>query len=219
MNKKIIIISTIILIFLFHKVIISRIALSAFEKWMDKDIKIEKFDILYSKNEIILNDINVFNDETNFYEKVFSAKRIKVKFRPKSIFTDLIIIENLKILDPVININFKILDEKKEIIDDNIGILKNLDNKSNPKIYPKKIIDINFLVMKMKLDDFKINIYRSDIKKEINFNLSNINFAPFGNEKGYQHYKDIFKIILIDIVMKIPDIDLKQKILKKYKIH
>ena len=73
--------------------------------------------------------------------------------------------------------------------------------------------------MKMKLDDFKINIYRSDIKKEINFNLSNINFAPFGNEKGYQHYKDIFKIILIDIVMKIPDIDLKQKILKNIKFN
>ncbi len=219
MSKKIILISIIIILILFHKIIISRIALSAFEKWMDKDIKIEKFDISYSGNEIILNGINVFNNEKNFYEKVFSAKRIKVKFQPKSIFSDLVIIENLKILDPVININFKILDEKKGIIDDNIGILKNLDNKSNPKIYPKKIIDINFLVMKMKLDNFGINIYRSDIKKEINFNLSNINFAPFGNEKGYQHYKDIFKIILIDIVMRIPDRDLKQKVLEKYKIH
>tara|TARA_Y100001970_G_scaffold273086_1_gene370767 strand:+ start:1545 stop:2204 length:660 start_codon:yes stop_codon:yes gene_type:complete len=218
MSKKIILISIIIILILLHKIIISRIALSAFEKWMDKDIKIEKFDISYSGNEIILNGINVFNNEKNFYEKVFSAKRIKVKFQPKSIFSDLVIIENLKILDPVININFKILDEKKGIIDDNIGILKNLDNKSNPKIYPKKIIDINFLVMKMKLDNFGINIYRSDIKKEINFNLSNINFAPFGNEKGYQHYKDIFKIILIDIVMRIPDRDLKQKVLKKYKI-
>ena len=219
MSKKIILISIIIILILLHKIIISRIALSAFEKWMDKDIKIEKFDISYSGNEIILNGINVFNNEKNFYEKVFSAKRIKVKFQPKSIFSDLVIIENLKILDPVININFKILDEKKGIIDDNIGILKNLDNKSNPKIYPKKIIDINFLVMKMKLDNFGINIYRSDIKKEINFNLSNINFAPFGNEKGYQHYKDIFKIILIDIVMRIPDRDLKQKVLEKYKIH
>ena len=41
MNKKIIIISTIILIFLFHKVIISRIALSAFEKWMNLINKME----------------------------------------------------------------------------------------------------------------------------------------------------------------------------------
>ena len=42
-------------------------------------------------------------------------------------------------------------------------------------------------------------------------------FAKFGNELGYQHYKDIFKIILLDFVMRISDQDLRKMIKKYYK--
>ena len=201
MNKKIIAVSLIILILLFHKLIIFKFTLSAFEKWVKKDIKIEKFDILYSQKKIVLNGVNVLNNNNNFYKKVFFAEKIEIIFQPKSIISNLILIDSLVINNPVMNINFKILNEKEEIIDDNIGVLKNLKNKNNPKIYPKKITDINFLIMKMNLENFKINIFRSDIKKEIKINSSNFNFAPFGNEKGYQHYKDIFRFILVDIIM------------------
>ena len=41
-------------------------------------------------------------------------------------------------------------------------------------------------------------------------------FKKFGNELGYQHYKDVFKIILIDLVMRIPDQELKKNIKKYY---
>ena len=34
------------------------------------------------------------------------------------------------------------------------------------------------------------------------------------NEKGYQHYKDVFKLILFDLVSRISDPELK-KLLKK----
>ncbi len=42
-----------------------------------------------------------------------------------------------------------------------------------------------------------------------------MSFGKFGNELGYKHYKDIFKIILIDLVMRISDQKLK-RIIKSY---
>ena len=96
-----------------------------------------------------------------------------------------------------------------------MGSTKTLNKKKNPKIYPKKIIDINFLVESLNLEDFKVNISRLDNFSEETIVISKMYFRKFGNELGYQHYKDIFKIILIDIVMRISDQELK-KIIKGY---
>ena len=90
-----------------------------------------------------------------------------------------------------------------------------IEQKKNPKIYPKKIIDINFLVESLDLENFKVNISRLDNFSEETIVVSKMYFRKFGNELGYQHYKDIFKIILIDIVMRISDQELK-KIIKGY---
>ena len=92
----------------------------------------------------------------------------------------------------------------------------NLSKKENPKIYPKKIIDINFLVLDLSFENFKVDIRRSDTKNSSTIILSNMKFKKFGNELGYQHYKDVFKIILIDLVMRIPDQELKKNIKKYY---
>ena len=43
-------------------------------------------------------------------------------------------------------------------------------------------------------------------------------FYKVGNEKKYQHYKNIFKIILFNIIGKTPDIELKKSLKKIYKI-
>ena len=44
-----------------------------------------------------------------------------------------------------------------------------------------------------------------------------MSFNKIGNKNDLQHYKDVFKIILGDIFLKIPDIDLKNLIKKTYK--
>ncbi len=219
MWKKLISISVILFILIFHKFIIFKIAVTAFEKWIKKEIIIKEFQILYTKNEIILNEVKVIGNEKNTSANVFSAEKIELKINPRSLFSKLIIIKNLKITKPKMNIFFEISNNEKEIIDDNIGILSNLKNRENPKIYPKKLIDINFLVINTKLDQFRVFIFKSGEKDKISLELSEIDFAPFGNEQGYQHYKEVFKIILTDIIMKIPDDEFKQKILRKYKIN
>ena len=106
--------------------------------------------------------------------------------------------------------------KKNKIINDNLSILDNLKNK-NSKIYPEKIIDVNFVVKKSKIINTKVGIIENN-KKEIVVALSNMNFNLFGNEKNFQHYKDVIKIILTDIYLKIPDQKLRNLIKESYEI-
>ena len=41
-------------------------------------------------------------------------------------------------------------------------------------------------------------------------------FNKIGNEKGYQHYKDVFELILFDMIARIPDPKLKSLLMKTY---
>ena len=216
MKKKILFISIFFLSVLAHKIILSKIILFSLEKWVDKDIVVKEFNIVYKKKKIHINEVKI-KDKDSLSGNIFSAEKISLKIRPKSLFSKLIIIENVEITNPVLNINFDISKKDKKLLNDNLGISENSKNKNNPKIYPKKIIDINFLILKSTLENFKIEIKRSD-KKDISFiTLSDMYFYNFGNEKRYQHYKDVFKKVLTDLIMRIPDQELKKIIKKSYK--
>ena len=212
--KKILLFSIIlILIVTYNKLIISRIILISFEKWINKEIIVEDFDIFYKKAEISLNNIIV----TDQKEDIFTAKKIVLSFKPASFLTKLIIIKKIYIQKPSLNLKFDIYNEKKQFIRDNLGISKSIQQKKKPKIYPKKIIDINFLVENSNFEEFTVNIKRLDNNFEESITLSNMYFVKFGNELGYQHYKDIFRIILLDFVMRISDQELRKMIKKYYK--
>ena len=212
--KKILLFSIIlILIVTYNKLIISRIILISFEKWINKEIIVEDFDIFYKKGEISLNNIIV----TDQKEDIFTAKKIVLSFKPASFLTKLIIIKKIYIQKPSLNLKFDISNEKKQFIRDNLGISKSIEQKKKPKIYPKKIIDINFLVENSNFEEFTVNIKRLDNNFEESITLSNMYFVKFGNELGYQHYKDIFRIILLDFVMRISDQELRKMIKKYYK--
>ena len=212
--KKILLFSIIlILILICNKLIISRLILLSFEKWINKEIIVEDFDIFYKKGEVSLNNIVV----TDQKEDIFTAKRIILNFKQDSLFTKLIIIKKIKVQEPTLNLKFDILSEKGELINDNLGVSKSIKQKKNPKIYPKKIVDINFLVENSNFEEFTVNIKRLDNSFEESITLSNMYFVKFGNELGYQHYKDIFRIILLDFVMRISDQELRKMIKKYYK--
>ncbi len=166
---------------------------------------------------INFNKIKVFDNENYNLRNIFEAERINIFFDFSSFFSTLIIIDDIEIVNAKLNIYFELLNNN-EIIDDSIGILKSRKDQIKPKIYPKKILDINFLVKNSKIKNSNILISRTNDEKIINIKLSDMNFKSFGNEKGYQHYKDVFKIILIDMSLKIPDLNFRDKVLKKYKI-
>lgn len=214
MKKKLVFISTVTFILLANKIILSKLILFSLEKWTNKDIIIKDFNIIYKKRKVSLNNV-IISDKDDSSKKIFQAKKIDIILKPSSLLSTLIIIEKVEIQKPILNLDFTISNNNKNLIKDNLGISKKLSKKENPKIYPKKIIDINFLVLDLSFENFKVDIKRSDTNNSSTLILSNMKFKKFGNEFGYQHYKDIFKIILIDLVMRIPDQELR-KIIKKH---
>ena len=215
MKKKLVFISTVAFILLANKIILSKLILFSLEKWTNKDIIIKDFNIIYKKRKVSLNNV-IISDKDDSSKKIFQAKKIDIILKPSSLLSTLIIIEKIEIQKPILNLDFTISNDNKKLIKDNLGISKKLSKKENPKIYPKKIIDINFLVLDLSFENFKVDIRRSDTKNSSTIILSNMKFKKFGNELGYQHYKDVFKIILIDLVMRIPDQELKKNIKKYY---
>ena len=47
--------------------------------------------------------------------------------------------------------------------------------------------------------------------------MSDMQFSTIGNKKGYQHYKNILKIMLYDIFARVTDYRLKKLLEKIYK--
>ena len=214
MLKKILLIF-ILIILLFNKSILSKIILISFKNWLDKDIIVENIDISYQKGSIKFKNVDIFENKETKNLLVFNAGEIYIQFDLSSLFSTLIVIEDLIISNAKLYINFE-TSKNNELINDNLSILDNINIK-NPKIYPKKIVDINFLIKKCKIMMAKVGIIANN-KKEIEILLSSMNFTSFGNEKNFQHYKDVIKIILIDIYMRIPDQDLRNLIKNTYKI-
>ena len=101
------------------------------------------------------------------------------------------------------------------IFEDNIGVAKKYYQNLPDKIWPTKEKDINFIILKSKISDGIAYVKISSIKDESVNKLSNFEFAKIGNQKGYQHYKDVLKIMLFDVLERETDIKKKKIILKK----
>ena len=103
------------------------------------------------------------------------------------------------------------------ISDDNFEEVKKQEEDYKPKIYTPKKKDINFLILKFQTYNTQGFIKPSNKLNEIEINLSDMSFNKIGNKNDLQHYKDVFRIILGDIFLKIPDINLQKLIKKTYK--
>ena len=214
--KKIIITFVIILpLLVFNKTIISQLIIFAASKLTDRNMSIETIDIDYLKKQIILKSVEVESTNKIYYKNIFEAEKVKIKYDFKSLFTDLIIIDHLSFYNSNIFLDIGITNN--EITNDNLGEAKKNKDNYKPKIYPTKKKDVNFLILKFQTYNTQGFIKTSDKSNEIKINLSNMIFNKVGNKKNFQHYKDIFGIILGDIFLKIPDVNLKNLIKKTYK--
>jgi len=218
--KKIIITFVIILpLIIFNKNIISQLIIFVIPKLTDRNISIETIDINYLKKQIILNSVEVKSTNKIYYENIFEVEKIKIKYNFTSLFSDMIIIDHLILYNSKIflDIDIKIDNNNKVINDDSLHEVKKQEENYKPKIYPIKKKDINFLILKFQTYDNQGFIKLSNKSNEIEINLSNMSFNRIGNKKNIQHYKDVFRIILGDFFLKIPDINLQKLIKKTYK--
>jgi len=218
--KKIIITFVIILpLLVFNKNIISQLIIFAIPKLTDRNISIETIDINYLKRQIILNSVEVKSTNKIYYENIFEVEKIKIKYNFISLFSDMKIIDHLIFYNSKIFLDIDIdINGKDEVISkDNFEEVIKQATDYKPKIYPPKKKDINFLILKFQTYDSQGFIKPSNKLNEIEINLSDMSFNKIGNKNDVQHYKDVFKIILGDIFMKIPNINLKNLIKKTYK--
>ena len=216
--KKIIVIFIIISsLAFFNKTIISKVIFFTLSKKIDRNINIKNINIDYSKKKITLTSIEVKSSSKIYYKNIFEAEKIEIEYDFKSLFTDLIIINHLIFYNPKIFVDIDMTNT--EISNDNLDEVRKQEENYKPKIYPIKKKDINFLILKFYTYNTQGFIKTSDKMNEIKMNLSNISFNRVGSKTtGSLHYKKVFKIILGDMFLKIPDIKLKNLIKKTYKL-
>jgi len=209
-----------ILIF-FNKKIVSYYYINKFSNWVERPIKIKKLKFNYS-GYVKIEDIEISNNNKNYFKNIFKAEKIEINFDLSSIFSDLIIIESLNLYDPEffldINIkkDFQNTDNKK-IYEDNIGLAKKMNENIPDKIWPKKNKDINFLIKKSNLYGSLGYIKVPQISNPSKIKLSQMKFSSFGNDKNYRHYKDILNSILFDLYARTDEIELKKLLKEIYK--
>ena len=140
-------------------------------------------------------------------------------------FSNLIIVQSLIIENPRFFLDIFENNKTKtdntnssKIFEDNIGLAKKINENSPDKIWPEKRRDINFLILKAKITGAKAFIKVSTLPMPSEVKLSNMQFIKIGNEKNYQHYKDVLRIILFDIMASTTELELKKilKIIYKY---
>ena len=206
-----------LVIFLFNKNILSFLFVKKFESWVERQVKIEKIYFDYS-GLVIVEKLKVLNSNQNYYDNLLKAEKIVFNIDLKSIFSNLIIVKSLNIKNPefFLDINYNEIEKEnqKNVINDNIGLAKKLNEKLPDKVWPKKKKDVNFLIRESSLTSPKANIKISSISKPITFSLSDMKFTEFGNDERYRHYKDVLKSILFDLYARVSDRRYK-KILKQ----
>ena len=225
MSKAIkIFILLIVVVLVFNKQLITYYYSYKFSKWIERQFVVDKFYIDYP-NSIVVSGIKIKNLNPFYYEYILESEKIALNFDLKSLlFSNLIIINNLIVENPkffleIVEINENSSKNEDSSItpityDDNIGLAKKITENTPDKIWPDKKKDINFLILKTKISGAKAFIKISSLTTPTKIKLSDMYFNNIGNEKNYQHYKEVLRLILFDTIASTTDFELK-KLLKK----
>ena len=211
----------ILVILIFNKKIVSYYYIEKLSSWVERPVEVSRLNFEYS-GLVVIENIRILNLDENYYQNIFQAEKISFNIDVKSLISNLIIINNLDITNPEFYLDIKILEEKKNInnkktsYEDNLGLAQKMNEKTPDKIWPKKDKDVNFIIRRAALTGATANIKVSSIPDVAQINLSEMMFSNFGNEKGYQHYKDILKIILFDLYARTKNRSVKETLKKIY---
>ena len=210
-----------ILIF-FNKKIVSYYYINKFSNWVERPVKIKKLKFNYS-GYVKIEDIEISNNNKNYFKNIFKAEKIEINFDMNSIFSNLIIIKNLDIYDPEFFLDINIKKDyqntnNKKFYEDNIGLAKKINENKTNKIWPKKNRDVNFLIKKSNLYGSVGYIKFPQTLNPLQVKLSQMKFSFFGNDKNYRHYKDVLNSILFDLYARTDEIEFKQLLKEIYKL-
>ena len=217
MSKTIkIFILLIVVVLVFNKQIISYALIYGFSKWTRHEITLDKLQINYIQSLITINGLRIKSPNEFYYDNIFESEKITLSYNPQSLLTNLITYNNLIIENPKFFV--ELIEESPKVYDDNISVAKKYIKNTPDKIWPDKDKkkDINFLILKTEIKGAKVSIKTSHLSTPTKIDLSDMYFNKIGNEKGYQHYKDVFKLILFDLIARISNPELKKLLKKTY---
>ena len=217
MSKTIkIFILLIVVVLVFNKQIISYALIYGFSKWTRHEITLDKLQINYIQSLITINGLRIKSPNEFYYDNIFESEKITLSYNPQSLLTNLITYNNLIIENPKFFV--ELIEESPKVYDDNISVAKKYIKNKPDKIWPDKDKkkDINFLILKTEITGAKVSIKTSHLTTPTKIDLSDMYFNKIGNEKGYQHYKDVFKLIFFDMYARISDPKLKKLLKKTY---
>ena len=174
---------------------------------------------------IELTKLRIFNIEDFNDKDLFKAERVIIEAELRSIFSDLIIIKKLDIINPEFFLEIKTkknLNNKKEkrernIYEDNIGLAKKINEITEDKVWTKKKRDVNFIILESNLSNAVSNIKVQNLNRNTEIKLSDMKFTNVGNKKNIKHYKDVLKFILYEIFLRTSDMEIKKIIKNIYK--
>ena len=89
-------------------------------------------------------------------------------------------------------------------------------SSKNDKIYPTKKRKIKFSYKEIGFKNAYAQVISEDLKINTNTRLSNMEFLNVGNTKNANHFKDVVAMILTNVVSKVQNDVLKQKIKQKF---
>ena len=217
MSKTIkIFILLIVVVLVFNKQIISYALIYGFSKWTRHEITLDKLQINFIQSLITINGLRIKSPNEFYYDNIFESEKITLGYNPQSLLTNLITYNNLIIENPKFFV--ELIEESPKVYDDNISVAKKYIKNTPDKIWPDKDKkkDINFLILKTEIKGAKVSIKTSHLTTPTKIDLSDMYFNKIGNEKGYQHYKDVFKLIFFDMYARISDPELKKLLKKTY---
>ena len=215
---------------IFNKILLKKYYAYKFSSWVERKITYKDIIINYP-NLVSIKGLEIKNNQGNFYENLLEVKEIFIDIKLSSLFfKDLVILNDLVMLEPTFyleitekKLNPKKITEIKDGIDtsynDNIGVAKKINENIADKVWPPKKKDINFLISKSKIFKPTAIIKISSNNKPYKVSMSDMKFNNVGNKKGYQHYKDVLKIIFFDIINSIKESKLQKFLKKIYKIN
>jgi len=191
-----------------------------------KKVSIDNLDIQYLNEKIIFKDLVVKNSD-GFPGNLIKIKNLEIVTSLKSITTDTVEVES--ILLNGINFQYKVIVNNGQVIDNLSAINKilkqesavrkssnqNNSKKENNQSLQKEEFSKNFIIKKLKITNAYAEVISEDLKINTNTKLSDMEFLNVGNTNNSNHYKDVATMILTNVIYKVKNDVLSQKVQQK----
>ena len=190
----------------------------------ERKVKIQDLKINFLNESAVINDITVANNN-NFPGNLIKLDKINIDINLKSLLDETVKIKSVNVEG--LNFEYIVLMKNGKIIDNlslinqaikknNITANLNNKNKEPKKEYPKKKDDKNFIIKKLNISDSNVKVISQDLDINTQTKLSDMEFLNVGNSKDANHFKDVFAMILTNVISKVQNDVLTQKIKQKF---